>query len=120
MPGEAAFYGPKIDIKARDALGRLWQLSTIQFDFWLPKQFGLEYIGPDGQRHQPYMVHRALLGSVERFVALLIEHYKGAFPAWLAPVQAVIVPITDREVTYAAEVVATSPPPTLQRRQRPP
>jgi threonyl-tRNA synthetase len=106
VSGEAAFYGPKIDIKARDALGRLWQLSTIQFDFWLPKQFGLEYIGPDGQRHQPYMVHRALLGSIERFVALLIEHYKGAFPAWLAPVQAVVVPITDREMPYAAEVVA--------------
>jgi threonyl-tRNA synthetase len=106
VPGEAAFYGPKIDIKARDALSRLWQLSTIQFDFWLPKQFGLEYIGPDGQRHQPYMVHRALLGSIERFVALLIEHYKGAFPAWLAPVQVVVVPITDRELPYAAKVVA--------------
>jgi threonyl-tRNA synthetase len=106
VPGEAAFYGPKIDIKARDTLGRLWQLSTIQFDFWLPKQFGLEYVGPDGARHQPYMVHRALLGSIERFVALLIEHYKGAFPAWLAPVQVVVVPITDREAAYAAEVVA--------------
>lgn len=106
VPGEAAFYGPKIDIKARDALGRLWQLSTIQFDFWLPKQFELEYSGPDGRRHQPYMVHRALLGSVERFVALLIEHYKGAFPLWLAPVQAVVVPITGQENGYAAAVAA--------------
>jgi threonyl-tRNA synthetase len=106
MPGEAAFYGPKIDIKVKDALGRHWQLSTIQFDFWLPQAFGLEYIGPDGERHRPYMVHRALLGSVERFVALLIEHYKGAFPAWLAPEQAVIVPVTDHQVDYAHAVAA--------------
>ncbi|GAB4427029.1 MAG: threonine--tRNA ligase [Chloroflexi bacterium OHK40] len=104
VPGEAAFYGPKIDIKARDGLGRLWQLSTIQFDFWLPQAFDLEYVGADGERHRPYMVHRALLGSVERFVALLIEHYKGAFPAWLAPEQAVLVPVTDGEVAYAHEV----------------
>lgn len=106
VPGEAAFYGPKIDIKVRDALGRTWQLSTIQFDFWLPRRFELEYIGPDGARHQPFMVHRALLGSFERFVALLIEHYKGAFPAWLAPTQVVIVPITDNELVYAQEVVS--------------
>ena len=105
-PGEAAFYGPKIDIKAKDTLGRLWQLSTIQFDFWLPQAFGLEYVGADGERHRPYMVHRALLGSIERFAALLIEHYKGAFPAWLAPEQVVIVPVTDREVEYAHAVAA--------------
>jgi threonyl-tRNA synthetase len=105
-PGEAAFYGPKIDIKARDLLGRVWQLSTIQFDFWLPQAFGLEYVGPDGERHRPYMVHRALLGSIERFAALLIEQYNGAFPAWLAPEQAVIVPVTDREVDYAHAVAA--------------
>jgi threonyl-tRNA synthetase len=105
-PGEAAFYGPKIDIKAKDTLGRLWQLSTIQFDFWLPEAFGLEYVGADGERHRPYMVHRALLGSIERFAALLIEHYKGAFPAWLAPEQAVIVPVTDREAEYAQAVAA--------------
>jgi threonyl-tRNA synthetase len=106
VPGEAAFYGPKIDIKVRDTLGRLWQLSTIQFDFWLPKQFQLEYVGADGLRHQPYMVHRALLGSMERFVAMLIEHYKGAFPVWLAPVQAVVVPITDDLAAYATSVAA--------------
>jgi threonyl-tRNA synthetase len=106
VPGEAAFYGPKIDTKARDVLGRFWQLSTIQFEFWRPKQFGQEYFGSGGQRHQPYTVHRALLGSVERFVALLIEHYKGVCTAWLAPVQVVVVPITDREAAYAADIAA--------------
>jgi threonyl-tRNA synthetase len=104
--GGGAFYGPKIDLKVRDALGREWQLSTIQFDFNEPERFDLSYIGEDGQPHRPYMVHRALLGSMERFFAVLIEHYAGAFPAWLAPVQAVIIPIADRHVDYAKEVAA--------------
>ena len=98
--GEATFYGPKIDIKMRDALGREWQLSTIQFDFNLPERFDLSYIGEDGQEHRPYMIHRALLGSMERFMGVLIEHYAGAFPVWLAPVQAVLIPIADRHLEY--------------------
>ena len=102
--GGGAFYGPKIDLKVNDALGREWQLSTIQFDFNLPMRFGLEYVGEDGKPHQPYMVHRALLGSMERFFGVLIEHYAGAFPVWLAPVQAMIIPIADRHVAYAKEV----------------
>jgi len=102
--GGGAFYGPKIDLKVRDALGREWQLSTIQFDFNLPDRFDLTYIGEDGQPHRPYMVHRALLGSVERFFGMLIEHYGGAFPVWLSPVQAVLIPIADRHVDYAWEV----------------
>lgn len=104
IPGEAAFYGPKIDVKLIDAIGRPWQLTTVQFDFNLPARFALEYVGEDGARHQPLMVHRALLGSVERFFGILIEHYAGAFPAWLAPVQAHILPITERQNTYAKEV----------------
>jgi threonyl-tRNA synthetase len=87
-----------------DALDREWQLSTIQFDFNLPERFGLEYIGEDGQPHQPYMVHRALLGSMERFFGVLIEHFGGAFPVWMAPVQTVVIPIADRHVEYAREV----------------
>jgi len=106
IPGEAAFYGPKIDIKLVDVLGRLWQLSTVQFDFTLPARFGLEYVGEDGERHQPVMVHRALFGSVERFFGVLIEHYAGAFPFWLAPVQIGLVPISERHVAYAAKVEA--------------
>ncbi len=102
--GGGAFYGPKIDIKVRDALGREWQLSTIQFDFNEPERFDLTYIGEDGQPHRPYMVHRALLGSMERFFAVLIEHYAGSFPVWLAPVQAVLIPIADRHVAYANHV----------------
>ena len=102
--GEGAFYGPKIDIKLVDVLGRLWQLSTVQFDFNLPARFELEYVGEDGERHQPVMVHRALFGSVERFFGVLIEHYAGAFPLWLAPVQMGIVPISERHQTYAEEV----------------
>src|SRR5580658_3979770 len=102
---EAAFYGPKIDVKLVDAIGRLWQLSTVQFDFTLPRKFGLEYIAEDGKKHQPLMVHRALYGSIERFFGILIEHYAGAFPVWLAPVQAVVLPITDRHVDYARTVV---------------
>jgi threonyl-tRNA synthetase len=101
MPDEAAFYGPKIDVKLVDAIGRKWQLSTVQFDFTLPRRFELEYIAEDGKAHRPLMVHRALYGSVERFFGILVEHYAGAFPVWLAPVQAVILPITDRQLEYA-------------------
>jgi threonyl-tRNA synthetase len=104
MPDEAAFYGPKIDVKLVDAIGRLWQLSTVQFDFTLPRRFGLEYIAEDGKAHQPLMVHRALYGSIERFFGILIEHYAGAFPVWLAPVQAIVLPITDRQTEYARSV----------------
>ena len=104
IPGEAAFYGPKIDVKLIDVLGRLWQLSTVQFDFNLPARFELEYVGEDGARHQPVMVHRALFGSVERFFGVLIEHYAGAFPLWLAPVQVGLVPISERHKDYAAKV----------------
>ena len=106
IPGEAAFYGPKIDIKLVDVLGRLWQLSTVQFDFTLPARFELEYVGEDGEKHQPVMVHRALYGSVERFFGVLIEHYAGAFPLWLAPVQIGLVPISERHQEYAAQVKA--------------
>ena len=102
--GEAVFYGPKIDLKVRDALGREWQLTTIQFDFTLPERFNLFYIGEDGQEHRPYMIHRALLGSMERFMGVLIEHFGGAFPIWLAPVQAVLIPIADRHFEYAQKV----------------
>ncbi len=104
MPEEAAFYGPKIDIKLVDALDRPWQLSTVQFDFNLPRRFELEYTGDDGQRHQPLMCHRALYGSVERFFGILLEHYAGAFPVWLAPVQATVLPIADRHFEYAEQV----------------
>jgi threonyl-tRNA synthetase len=104
VPDEAAFYGPKIDMKLVDAIGRLWQLSTIQFDFTLPQRFNLEYIHEDGKKHQPLMVHRALYGSIERFFGILVEHYAGAFPVWLAPVQAAVLPITDRHVEYAQKV----------------
>jgi threonyl-tRNA synthetase len=106
IPGEAAFYGPKIDVKLVDVLGRLWQLSTVQFDFNLPARFELEYVGEDGERHQPVMVHRALFGSVERFFGVLIEHYAGAFPLWLAPVQVGLVPISERHAAYAQKVEA--------------
>jgi threonyl-tRNA synthetase len=106
VPDEAAFYGPKIDVKLVDAIGRLWQLSTIQFDFTLPRRFELTYIAEDGKARQPLMVHRALFGSLERFFGILIEHYSGAFPVWLAPVQAIVLPITDRQIPYAREVAA--------------
>ncbi|HEY66445.1 MAG TPA: threonine--tRNA ligase [Caldilineae bacterium] len=102
--GGGAFYGPKIDLKINDALGREWQLSTIQFDFNLPERFDLTYIGEDGKEHRPYMIHRALLGSMERFFGVLIEHYAGAFPVWLAPVQVQLIPIADRHVEYAEQV----------------
>lgn len=104
IEGEAAFYGPKIDIKVEDSIGRLWQLSTVQFDFNLPERFDLEFIGDDNQKHRPVMVHRALFGSVERFFGVLIEHYAGAFPFWLAPVQVSVLPITDRINEYATEI----------------
>jgi threonyl-tRNA synthetase len=102
--GEATFYGPKIDLKVEDALGREWQLSTIQFDFNLPERFEMSFIGEDGQEHRPYMIHRALMGSMERFMGVLIEHYAGAFPVWLAPVQAILIPIADRHLDYAQQV----------------
>ncbi len=104
IPGEAAFYGPKIDIKLVDVLGRLWQLSTVQFDFNLPARFELEYVAESGEREQPVMVHRALFGSMERFFGVLIEHYAGAFPLWLAPVQVGLVPISERHLVYAKKV----------------
>ena len=104
--GGGAFYGPKIDIHIKDAIGRRWQITTVQFDFNLPERFDLGYVGEDGQEHQPYMVHRALLGSLERFMGVLIEHYGGAFPTWLAPVQAQIIPIADRHHAYAVQVQA--------------
>jgi threonyl-tRNA synthetase len=105
MEGEAVFYGPKIDVKLIDAIGRPWQLSTVQFDFTLPKRFDLSYVGSDGSTHQPVMLHRALLGSVERFLGVLIEHYAGAFPIWLAPVQVLVIPISERHREYAGEVL---------------
>ena len=104
VEGEAVFYGPKIDIRVEDAIGRNWQLTTVQFDFNLPKRFQMEYIGEDNKPHQPLMVHRALFGSVERFFGVLIEHYAGAFPVWLAPVQVAVLPITDRVNDYAEEL----------------
>ena len=104
IEGEAAFYGPKIDIKIEDAIGRIWQLGTIQLDWNLPERFELEYTGDDNQKHRPIMIHRALFGSIERFFGVLIEHYAGAFPLWLAPVQVAVLPITDRINEYAGEV----------------
>jgi threonyl-tRNA synthetase len=104
--GGGAFYGPKIDVSIKDALGRAWQCSTIQFDFNLPERFDVAFIGEDGREHRPYMVHRALLGSIERFFGTLIEHYGGAFPVWLAPVQARLIPIADRHNHYCEGVAA--------------
>ena len=103
-PGGGSFYGPKIDIKVKDALGRPWQCTTVQFDFNLPERFGISYVGEDNRPHRPYMIHRALLGSMERFLGVLIEHYGGAFPVWLAPVQARVLPVADRHHAYAASV----------------
>ena len=105
VEGEAVFYGPKIDIRVEDAIGRNWQLTTVQFDFNLPKRFQMEYIGEDNKPHQPIMIHRALFGSMERFFGVLIEHYGGAFPLWLAPVQVAVLPITDRSNEYAENIV---------------
>ena len=102
--GGGAFYGPKIDVHIQDAIGRRWQITTVQFDFNLPERFGLNYIAEDGEQHQPYMVHRAILGSLERFIGVLIEHYSGSFPVWLSPVQAVIIPIADRHINFAEDI----------------
>jgi threonyl-tRNA synthetase len=102
--GEGAFYGPKIDVKLKDALDRRWQCATIQCDFTLPERFDLTYIGPDGARHRPVMVHRVILGAIERFMGVLIEHYAGAFPTWLAPVQAILVTVTDNQLDFAKNV----------------
>jgi threonyl-tRNA synthetase len=104
--GEGAFYAPKIDVHVRDAIGRRWQVSTLQVDFQEPHRFGLEYVGADNQRHRPQMIHRALFGSIERFFGILLEHYAGAFPAWLAPVQARVLPVRDDHEPYAESVVA--------------
>jgi threonyl-tRNA synthetase len=104
MEGEAVFYGPKIDIKIKDAIGRLWQCTTIQFDFNNPERFDMTYVAEDGKEHRPFMIHRALLGSLERFFGILIEHYAGNFPLWLAPQQVVILPIADRHLDYAASL----------------
>ena len=104
-PGEGVFYGPKIDIKIKDSIGRYWQVSTVQVDFNLPERFDISYIEEDGQRHQPIMLHRALMGSLERFFGCLIEHYAGAFPLWLAPVQVILLPITDKHADYANKLV---------------
>ncbi|WP_054686969.1 threonine--tRNA ligase [Microbacterium sp. No. 7] len=105
VPGEAAFYGPKIDLKTKDAIGRTWQLSTVQVDPNLPERFGLEYTGPDGEKHRPIMIHRALFGSIERFFAILLEHYAGAFPVWLSPVQVIGIPVADEFAPYLDGIV---------------
>jgi threonyl-tRNA synthetase len=105
-PGGAAFYGPKISVQARDAIGRTWQMSTIQLDFNLPERFDLEYVGSDGERHRPIMIHRALFGSIERFFGVLTEHYAGHFPPWLAPVQAVCIPVADEFADYLEDFAA--------------
>jgi threonyl-tRNA synthetase len=102
--GGGAFYGPKISVQAKDAIGRTWQMSTIQLDFQLPQRFDLRYVGADNERHRPIMIHRALFGSIERFFAVLVEHYAGAFPAWLAPVQVSVLPVADRHDDYASQV----------------
>jgi threonyl-tRNA synthetase len=103
--GDGAFYGPKIDVKLKDALGRKWQCATIQCDFTLPERFNLVYIDKDGQKHRPAMIHRVILGAMERFIGVLIEHYGGAFPAWLSPVQAVVLTVTDRNISHGQKVL---------------
>jgi threonyl-tRNA synthetase len=105
-PGGAAYYGPKISVQARDAIGRTWQMSTVQYDFNQPARFELEYQAADGERHQPVMIHSAKFGSIERFIGVLTEHYAGAFPAWLAPVQVVGIPVTEDQVDYLHQVAA--------------
>lgn len=104
--GDGAFYGPKIDFHLEDCLGRTWQCGTIQLDFQLPERFELEYIGKDGEKHRPVMIHRVVFGSIERFIGILIEHYAGAFPTWLSPVQVKVLPISEKYQDYATEVVA--------------
>jgi len=103
-PGEGAFYGPKLEFQVTDAIGRPWQLGTVQLDYALPERFQLEYIGDDGKEHRPVMIHRAILGSLERFIGIIIEHFAGAFPFWLAPVQAIVLPLSEKFVDYADEV----------------
>ena len=103
-PGDGAFYGPKIDFHIEDVMGRTWQCATCQLDFAMPERLDIDYVGEDNQRHRPVMIHRTVLGSIERFLAILIEHYGGALPAWLAPVQAAVVPVADRHADYATEV----------------
>src|SRR5262249_6615067 len=105
--GEAAFYGPKVDFVVRDCIGREWQLGTVQLDYNLPKRFELEYVGPDNRSHRPVMIHRAPFGSMERFVGILIEHFAGAFPLWLAPEQVRILPVSDKVAAYARKVEQT-------------
>ena len=105
-PGDGAFYGPKLDFHLADSLGRTWQCGTIQLDFQMPERFGLEYVGEDGEKHRPVMIHRALLGSIERFIGVITEHFAGAFPTWLSPVQVKVLPITDRAAAYADQVAA--------------
>src|SRR5205807_6345558 len=99
--GDGAFYGPKIDLHMRDSIGRSWQLGTVQLDYSMPERFALEYTGADNEEHRPVMIHRALLGSFERFIGILIEHYAGEFPLWLSPVQSIVMPIADRHLDYA-------------------
>ncbi|RYD06900.1 hypothetical protein N752_01870 [Desulforamulus aquiferis] len=103
--GDGAFYGPKIDFHLTDSLGRTWQCGTIQLDFQMPEKFDLNYVGEDGQKHRPVMIHRVVFGSIERFIGILVEHFAGAFPVWLAPVQVKVLPITDKHHSYAREVV---------------
>jgi threonyl-tRNA synthetase len=103
-PGDGAFYGPKIDFHIQDSIGRTWQCGTIQLDFQMPERFDLTYMGADGNKHRPVMLHRALFGSIERFIAILTEHYAGAFPVWLSPVQVKILPLTDRQAEYAKKI----------------
>ena len=102
--GDGAFYGPKLDFHLSDSLGRTWQCGTIQLDFQMPERFELEYVGEDGEKHRPVMIHRALLGSIERFIGVITEHFAGAFPTWLSPVQVKVLPVTDRAAGYADEI----------------
>lgn len=105
--GDGAFYGPKIDFHLRDSIGRTWQCGTIQLDMLMPERFDLTYVGEDGGRHRPVMIHRVAFGSMERFIGILIEHYAGAFPAWIAPVQVKVLPITDRTIGYAKKIASS-------------
>ncbi len=113
--GEGAFYGPKVDFHFRDAIGRLWQLTTVQCDFALPERFDMQYTGDDNERHRPVMVHRAILGSLERFSGVLIEHYAGAFPLWLAPEQLRFAPVADRHVEHCRELAGEATAPACAR-----
>ena len=118
--GDGAFYGPKLDFHLADSLGRTWQCGTIQLDFQLPERFELEYTGEDGEKHRPVMIHRVVLGSIERFIGVITEHFAGAFPTWLAPVQVKVLPITDRAADYADQVAAKLDDAGLPGGDRPP